>query len=162
MRGVAAAPLSVPNSAPSSRLSDCVPVSHPAVDIIDLTSSSLVCWQGNEKVSPTGSLLSLMLCFSMKFPRHSATWSNNCGGGKTSGEYQPLVSGHADTGVSEGSVPRRRNARTKRTQDENAEPVFVLRRVLVLADQSQLLLQRRLNAKVNIFGKRTSGTCGGR
>lgn len=41
------------------------------------TSSSLVCRQGKEKVKPTGSFLSLMLCFSMKFPRHSATWSNS-------------------------------------------------------------------------------------
>lgn len=41
------------------------------------TSSSFVCWQGKEKVNPTGSFLSLMLCFSMKSPRHSATWSNS-------------------------------------------------------------------------------------
>lgn len=45
--------------------------------IFCLTSSSLVCWQGKEKVNPTGSFLSLMLCFSMKSPRHSATWSNS-------------------------------------------------------------------------------------
>lgn len=43
-----------------------------------LTSSNFVCWQGKEKVKPTGSFLSLMLCFSMKSPRHSATWSNSC------------------------------------------------------------------------------------
>lgn len=42
-----------------------------------LTSSNFVCWQGKEKVKPTGSFLSLMLCFSMKSPRHSATWSNS-------------------------------------------------------------------------------------
>lgn len=42
-----------------------------------ITSSNLVCWQGKEKVNPTGSFLSLMLCFSMKSPRHSATWSNS-------------------------------------------------------------------------------------
>lgn len=41
------------------------------------TSFSLVCRQGKEKVKPTGSFLSLMSCFSMKFPRHSATWSNS-------------------------------------------------------------------------------------
>lgn len=41
------------------------------------TSSNFVCWQGKEKVNPTGSFLSLMLCFSMKSPRHSATWSNS-------------------------------------------------------------------------------------
>lgn len=44
------------------------------------TSSNLVCWQGKEKVKPTGSFLSLMLCFSMKSPRHSATWSNSWSG----------------------------------------------------------------------------------
>lgn len=42
-----------------------------------VTSSNFVCWQGKEKVNPTGSFLSLMLCFSMKSPRHSATWSNS-------------------------------------------------------------------------------------
>lgn len=41
------------------------------------TSSSLVCWLGKENVNPTGSFLSLMLRFSMKSPRHSATWSNS-------------------------------------------------------------------------------------
>lgn len=44
---------------------------------VRLTSSSLVCWHGNENVNPTGSFLSLILCFSMKSPRHSATWSKS-------------------------------------------------------------------------------------
>lgn len=42
------------------------------------TSSSLVWAQGKEKVNPTGSFLSLIFCFSIKSPRHSATWSNSC------------------------------------------------------------------------------------
>lgn len=46
-------------------------------DLSLVTSSNFVCWQGKEKVNPTGSFLSLMLCFSMKSPRHSATWSNS-------------------------------------------------------------------------------------
>lgn len=43
-----------------------------------LTSSSLVCRQGKENVNPTGSFLSLICCFSIKSPRHSATWSKSC------------------------------------------------------------------------------------
>lgn len=46
-------------------------------DLSLVTSSNFVCWQGKEKVNPTGSFLSLILCFSMKSPRHSATWSNS-------------------------------------------------------------------------------------
>ena len=54
--------------------------------LIDLlTSSSLVCAQGKENVNPTGSFLSLIFCFSMKSPRHSATWSNNCTDKNTNG-----------------------------------------------------------------------------
>lgn len=42
------------------------------------TSSSLVCWQGKEKVKPRGSFFSFMFSFSMKLARQSAMWSNNC------------------------------------------------------------------------------------
>ncbi len=42
-----------------------------------LTSSSLVCWHGKEKVKPRGSFLSLMPNFSRKAARHSAMWSKS-------------------------------------------------------------------------------------
>ena len=42
-----------------------------------LTSSILDCRQGKENVNPTGNFLSLIFFFSMKSPRHSATWSKS-------------------------------------------------------------------------------------
>lgn len=51
-----------------------------------ITSSNFVWAHGNENVNPTGSFLSLIFCFSMKSPRHSATWSNSCGKQRTKSE----------------------------------------------------------------------------
>lgn len=48
-----------------------------ASEELNLTSSSFVWTQGNEKVKPKGSFLSLICSLSMKLARHSAMWSNS-------------------------------------------------------------------------------------
>ena len=57
-------------------------------------------------------------------------------------------------------VLRRRNARTPQTLGRSHEPVLVLRPVLV-SGPITALAAASARRKVTIFGRRTSGPCGG-
>ena len=67
-----------------------------------------------------------------------------------------------DTLYSKASVmlPRRRNAMTTQTLRRSSEPVSVLRQVLVSGPITARAASPRRT--VTIFGRRTSGPCGGR
>ena len=85
-------PSLTPTHSPALNSESCTASSLPSPS---LTSSSLVCLQGKEKVRPRGNFLWFSPLVFMKSARQPATYSNSCGEEKA--QDTGLKHGHSDT-----------------------------------------------------------------